>query len=244
MALVNVAYNVSYGWAKPDVRSLEAQMLEPLLNEHPVELGLKGREQEVIAALTDDARYRKGFSAAFPANERSITLDHIVKAIAAFERTFISGDSAFDRYVFGGDHAALSDEAKRGMSLFFSERTGCSGCHAGFNFSGNWRDVQGDTGEPSFEKNGTSEQPMRVPTLRNVALTAPYMHDGRFQTLETVLDHYTAAGGREGTRLPALKLTADERRDLVAFLTSLTDEAFVQRFATPARSHLSTREPH
>jgi cytochrome c peroxidase len=214
------------------------------LNEHPVELGLKGREQEVIAALTQDAGYQQAFAAAFPGNEPSITLDHIIKAIAAFERTFISGDSAFDRYVFAGDHTALSDQARRGMTLFFSERTACSACHAGFNFSGNWRDAQGDTGEPSFENNGTSEQPMRVPTLRNVALTAPYMHDGRFHTLEAVLDHYTAAGGRTGTRLPAMKLTSDERVDLIAFLTSLTDEAFVQRFATPARSQTNTREHH
>jgi cytochrome c peroxidase len=82
------------------------------------------------------------------------------------------------------------------MALFFSRRAGCAGCHSGFNLSGNWRDTQGATGRASFAANGTSTSPIRVPTLRNVALTAPYMHDGRFATLEEVLGHYSAIGAR------------------------------------------------
>jgi cytochrome c peroxidase len=220
MAIVNVAYNTSFGWTKPNVRSLEEQMLEPLLNDHPIELGLKGREAEVAADLGRDPAYARAFSAAFP-DAPGVRFDLIVKAIAAYERTLISGNSPFDAYVFRGEHAALPVEAKRGMALFFSERTGCSGCHSGFNFAGNWRDAQGATGEPSFAKNGASETPMRVPTLRNIALTAPYMHDGRFATLEAVLDHYVAA------QLRSFTLTPDERRDLLAFLNSLTDTQFI-----------------
>ncbi|HEY8509276.1 MAG TPA: cytochrome c peroxidase [Steroidobacteraceae bacterium] len=225
MALVNVAYNVSFGWQKPKVRSLEVQMLEPLLTEHPVELGLRGREDEVSAALSRDESYRAAFAAAFDGDER-ITLDRIIKAIAAFERTLISGRSPFDRYVFGGDHGALNESAKRGMALFFSERVNCARCHSGFNFAGNWRDAEGETGPPTLENNGTSETPMRVPTLRNVALTAPYMHDGRFATLEEVLDHYNRVGNLQ--RGP-VTLSPDERTDLVAFLHSLTDKEFVAR---------------
>ena len=223
MALVNVAYNLSFGWAQPNVRSLEAQMLEPLLNEHPIELGLKGREAQVASEIGRDPAYAAGFAASFPDAATGVRFDHLVKAIAAYERTLISGGSAFDAYVFRGEHQAMPAEAKRGMALFFSERTGCSGCHSGFNFAGAWRDAQGATGEPSLAKNGVSEGPMRVPTLRNVSLTAPYMHDGRFATLDAVLDHYVAA------QLRPFTLDTEERGDLIAFLDSLTDPQFIAR---------------
>jgi cytochrome c peroxidase len=168
-----------------------------------------------------------------------VSFEHIVKAIAAFERTLISGRSPFDRYVFDGEHGALTPRAKRGMALFFSPRVGCSRCHSGFNFAGNWRDAQGETGPPSFASDGVGEEAVRVPTLRNIALTAPYMHDGRFATLDEVLDHYSslAARSREGgaapydRRLPRAPLTVTEHAELIAFLESLTDEPFVQRFA-------------
>ena len=234
MALVNVAYNVSFGWIKPSLRSLEAQMREPLLNTHPVELGLAGHEKSTAARLAADRTYAQAFAEAFPDDGTAVTFGHAIKAIAAFERTLISGDSPFDRYVFQGDHAALTDSAKRGMALFFSRAVGCGSCHSGFNFTGTWRDNQGDTGKPAFANNGTSTRPMRIPTLRNVALTAPYMHDGRFPTLDAVLDHYS--GLREGAirydaRLPRVPLDMQQRADLTAFLMSLTDESFVHRFA-------------
>jgi len=242
LALVNVAYNLSFGWQKPSVRSLETQMLEPLLNEHPVELGLKGRERAVRDALAADPASAGAFDAAFPGGDRGVTFDHMVKAIAAFERTLISGGSPFDAYVFGGEHAALSAQAKQGMALFYSPRVGCALCHSGFNFSGNWRDAQGETGRASFARNGTSAQPLRVPTLRNVALTAPYMHDGRFATLDAVLAHYSGLAERPGgaaridRRLPRAPLSDAERAALGAFLESLTDRDFVARFAdAPAR---------
>ncbi|TLY74151.1 MAG: di-heme enzyme [Gammaproteobacteria bacterium] len=232
MALVNVAYNISFGWSRPRVRTLEAQMLEPMLNEHPVELGLKGREAAACALLAADPAYAADFAAAFPGDPAPVTLEHLVKAIASFERTLISGGSPFDRYVFNGEHDALSGQAKRGMALFFSTRAGCSGCHSGFNFSGNWRDAQGETGPASFARNGTSARPMRVPTLRNVALTAPYMHDGRLASLAAVLDHYSsvaAQAARTDRRLPRVAFSGAERSALIAFLESLTDESFVSR---------------
>lgn len=232
MALVNVAYNISFGWTEPHVRSLEAQMREPLLSSHPVELGLAGREESVVARLTADPLYGTAFAAAFPDDGASVTLDHLVKAIAAFERTLISGDSPFDRYVFQGNHDALSESAKRGMALFFSRTTGCSGCHSGFNFTGTWRDSVGETGKPAFASNGITAQPMRVPTLRNIALSGPYMHDGRYPTLEAVIDHYFGLGKRAiryDRRLPRVPLDMQQKADLVAFLESLTDDDFVRR---------------
>jgi cytochrome c peroxidase len=247
MALVNVAYNVSFGWTTPQVRSLEAQMRKPLLSRHPIELGLADRETALTAALAADPAYAAAFAQAFadgrdalPPGASLVTFERIVKAIAAFERTLISGHSPFDRYVFEGEHTALSAQAKRGMALFFSPRVGCAGCHSGFNFAGNWRDRQGNTGRPSFANNGASIGETRVPTLRNVALTAPYMHDGRFATLDAVLRHYSqiaaraaATGARIDPRLPQRALTESERAELIAFLGSLTDESFVRDFAAP-----------
>jgi cytochrome c peroxidase len=225
MSLVNVAYNISYGWTRPELQSLEAQMLGPLLNEHPVELGLAGRQARVRDLLAAQPTYRATFAQAFPQAAQPVTFDNLVKAIAAFERTLIYGNSPFDRYVFSGDHEAISVQAKRGMRLFYSSRAGCGSCHSGFNFEGSWRDTQGQTGNPAFADNGIGDQPMRVPTLRNIALTAPYMHDGRLPTLDDVLDHYARAAERPvgDTRLRSFNLSAAERADLIAFLNTLTD---------------------
>jgi cytochrome c peroxidase len=122
------------------------------------------------------------------------------------------------------------------MELFYSKRIGCGGCHSGFNFSGNWHDAQGATGKPSFASNGTSTTVIRVPTLRNIALTAPYMHDGRFATLGEVVDHYSHVGherdspdvGKRDPRLRPFRLTVEERAQLLAFLESLTDPSFTR----------------
>jgi cytochrome c peroxidase len=210
-------------------------MRQPLLNRHPVEIGLAGREQARLAALARDPDYTRQFAAAFGG---AITIPHIIDAIAAFERTLIDGRSAFDAYVFAGDHAALSPAAKRGMALFFSDRIGCAGCHFGFNFSGNWRDQAGATGKAGFADDGLGVGRMRVPTLRDIALTAPYMHDGRFATLDAVLAHYerigklpdSAHGGRRDPRLKAFTLSDTERVELTAFLDSLTERPVVGAF--------------
>jgi cytochrome c peroxidase len=225
MPLVNIAYNISYGWTKPELQSLESQMLEPLMNEHPVEMGAAGQENAICATLQADPGYTAAFGAAYPQESQAVTFDNLVKAIAAFERTLIYGNSPFDRYVFGGEHDALSARAKHGMELFYSPRAGCGSCHSGFNFSGNWRDSTGAPGKAGFADNGTSDRPMRVPTLRNIALTAPYMHDGRFATLAAVLDHYAKVAEQHtgDPRLQSVALSSDERVDLIAFLETLTD---------------------
>jgi cytochrome c peroxidase len=238
MSLINVAYNLAYGWQRPAVTTLEAQMRQPLFNRHPVEIGLAGREAQVIAALKADPTYPQQFAAVF---DDGIGVPNIIKAIAAFERTLIVGHSPFDAYVFDGEHAALSPAAKAGMALFFSRRVGCAGCHSGFNFAGNWRDIQGATGKASFADDGLGVGPMRVPTLRNIALTAPYMHDGRFADLDAVLDHYqrvgrrpdSAHGGQRDPRLKRFALSATQRDALKAFLGSLTDSGVATPHVQP-----------
>ena len=249
MSLTNVAYNMSFGWSTPAVHSLEDQMRRPMLNDHPVEMGLKGREREVVAQLVADGAWRAAFTAAFPEAAGRFEFDHVIKSIAAFERTLISGHSPFDEYVFNGRHDALSEAAKRGMALFYSQRVGCGGCHSGFNFAGAWRDAQGATAEPSFANNGVGAQAVRVPTLRNVSQTGPYMHDGSLSTLAAVLAHYERAGLREnaandqepGRALHPFTLTGAQRRELIAFLQSLTDPTFTAGFDGKRTDSVSRR---
>jgi cytochrome c peroxidase len=222
--LLNTAYNASLGWRDAGVRTLEQQMRGPLFNEHPRELGLAGREAGLERTLLADTDVVAAFSAAFPAESRPVSMDNVIRAIAAYERTLLAGRSAFDRYVFGGDHAALDAAQKRGMQLFFSARTGCSACHGGINFAGPWVDREHLEAQAAFADTGTG-QALRVPTLRNAAATAPYMHDGRFATLDAVLDHYDqrAVDASADARLRRPPLTTEERSSLREFLMALTD---------------------
>jgi cytochrome c peroxidase len=247
MSLVNVAYAPLLTWAGPTLDSLEAQALIPMLGETPVELGLKGREQEFLGVLKSDPVYQKLFPQVF-AGEDNYTLKNVTKAIAAFERSIVSMRSPYDRYRWGGASSAISDAAKRGELLFFSsEKAGCFRCHGGWNFSAVRFDglaeepqhnIFFNTGVSSYASpnRGLYESTQRAedigkfrpPTLRNIAITAPYMHDGSLATLEEVIDHY-AAGGKfdhpnKSRILKTFHLTESEKHDLVEFLKSLTDE--------------------
>ncbi|MEO8061793.1 MAG: cytochrome c peroxidase [Pseudomonadota bacterium] len=222
--LLNTAYNASLGWSDARVRTFEQQMRGPMFNEHPVELGLAGRESSIERTLLDDAALAQAFAAAFPGESQAVTVDNTIRAIAAYLRTLLSASSPFDRYVFGGDHAALDVAQKRGMALFFSARSGCSACHAGINFANAWIDSEHTSATPVFADTGTG-QFVRVPTLRNLGMTAPYMHDGRFATLDAVLDHYEKLAVDPGAdaRLRRAQLTTGERQELAEFLLSLND---------------------
>lgn len=254
MSLANVAYNPAFTWADPKVGSLEAQMRRPLFNQHPLEMGLEIGAASAVHSISQDGVYARQFAAAFPADASPVSIDNIIKAIAAFERTLISGRSAFDRYVFDDDRAAMSESARRGMALFFSARVGCAQCHFGINFAGpaisagheqgraiyantGLYDVDGRGSYPTFDR-GLMEVThrsadmgrFRVPTLRNVALTAPYMHDGSLATLGDVIDHYSRGGHknpRQDRRIRPFALSDTERVELMAFLDSLTDRDFI-----------------
>jgi cytochrome c peroxidase len=274
MGLANVAYVVTYTWANPSLDTLERQALVPLFGEAPVELNWTGHEDEILGRLRNDETTRAAFERAFDGEADPVTTANVAKALASFERTLISGGSPYDRYTYGGDQGALSESAKRGLDLFFSEKLECYHCHGGLTFSASFRSKDTRVREPGFHNTGLynvggdgsyppdnlglkefTGQPndvgkFRVPTLRNVALTAPYMHDGSVATLAEVLDNY-AAGGRnvesgpragDGRENPfkdplvrAFALTESERADVIAFLESLTDEAFLRdpRFAPP-----------
>jgi len=230
MSLANAAYAASLTWIDTGKRGLEDQMLVPLLGEKPREMNLGGREQEVAARLAVDPLYSTLFPEAFPGEREPVSLGNIRKAIASFERTIISGESPYDRLVWKDDRGALSEPARRGMELFFSERLSCSKCHAGFTFSGPVAWEGGPKIEPTFHDNGLGGR-FRAPTLRNVAVTAPYMHDGRFATLEEVVEHYARGGTASPERSPLVRgfrITEAEKHDLVEFLRTLTDEELLR----------------
>jgi cytochrome c peroxidase len=235
MTLTNVGYRTPLTWADPAMHSLEEQLYVPLTNKDPVELGMDGRFDELVSRIQSDETYRALFADAFP--DQAISMKTIACALASFERTLISGNSPYDRFVAWGENDALSPAARRGMRIFFSEAAGCSTCHAGQNFD-----------SAAFTRNGTyvrtrdrglemksghraDEGKYRVPTLRNVAVTAPYMHDGRLASLGDVIDHYQ--------KFRHFTLNDEEKRDLIAFLESLTDRTFLTdaRLGDPWRSH-------
>ena len=230
MSLANAAYGVSLTWIDAGQRRLEEQMLVPLLGETPKEMNLGGHEMEIASRLGADPLYSKLFSDAFPGEHEPMNLKNTQKAIASFERTIFSGRSPYDRLMWNDERDALSPAARRGMALFFSERLACSRCHAGFTFSGPATWEGGPPSAPAFEDNGLGGR-FRAPTLRNVAVTAPYMHDGRFATLGAVVDHYASGGLPSPTRsklINGFAITPDEKSDLIAFLESLTDSEFLE----------------
>ena len=260
MSLVNVAYNAALTWSNPTLHSLEEQALVPMFSDHPVELGLLGRDAEVIAMLRADAVYRDLFPRAFPGSSVAFTIANVARALSAFERTIISARSPYDRFHVGGDPNAISEAAQRGETVFFSDPVaGCFRCHGGFDFSdavtfegGGSRPVEfhntalynpyapPNLGIYQYTHKPADAGKFKAPSLRNIALTAPYMHDGSIATLEEVLDHYTA-GGRahdnpgKDRRMHQIAMTAQNRADLLAFLRSLTDEELLrdERFSNP-----------
>ncbi|MEC4589647.1 MbnH family di-heme enzyme [Nitrospirillum amazonense] len=278
MSLVNVAYASVLTWGNPLMTGLEAQLLVPMFGDHPVEMGMAGHEDAILARLRRDKAYARQFAAAFPNSGPGpdpVTLHHLAQAIAAFERSIVSFRSPYDRYRYGHDASAISDAAKRGEALFFGERLECHHCHGGLTFADDERNVATPLAEVQFHNTGlyniggTGAYPadntgvheitdkaedmgaFKAPTLRNIALTAPYMHDGSIRTLSEVLDHYAAAGRtlKDGPNagigadnpykdplVQGFTLTEAEKADIIAFLESLTDEALLTdpRFADPA----------
>jgi cytochrome c peroxidase len=262
--LANVAYQRALTWANPESMTLEEQARIPLFSEHPiVEMGISGFESSVLTHFANYPGYPQRFAAAFPERDGEISFDTIAKALAAFQRTLISARSDYDRFHFAGQPEAMSAAALRGEALFFSERLNCGACHSGWHFTDaipqprfhntGLYNLDGAGALPEgnqglIEHTGRPEDMgrFRTPSLRNVALTAPYMHDGSIATLAEVIEHY-AAGGRAapgGSRSPlasplirGFRLTGTERADLIAFLESLTDRTFAEdpRHHTPFR---------
>lgn len=262
MSLLNIAYATNGLFWDGRVKDLEAQALIPV--EDPIEM--HHTWPQVIEQLKTHPSYPALFRKAFGISDRSdITKELAAKAIAQFERILISsGNSKFDRYQYKGDVDALDDEEIDGKLMFFDEAQGiginlpdaqCFHCHGGITLTGNQYFNNGldsavslddykDPGRFIATGNPSDKGKFRAPTIRNIALTAPYMHDGRFNTLEEVLDHYGSTGNKYGPNVDPFMfqigfpipgtnpvqyagLTNYHKQALVKFLHTLTDTTFI-----------------
>ena len=274
--LANVAWLPALTWADPSKSTLEAQMATPLFATAPIEMGVDdGNRDAVLARIANDARYRTLFAEAYPGVAAPIDWSRVIGAIAAFQRTLVSADSRFDRAMRG--EVVLSDAELRGRDLFFSDRARCAACHGGATFAEPTEaggvpvgtayhniglyDVGGTGAYPAaarglIEVTGIAADMgrFRTPSLRNVEVTAPYMHDGSVATLAEAIEIHARAGrdvpagpnagdGRTNRHksplIVPLSLSNADKADLLAFLLTLTDARFLtdpalsNPFATP-----------
>jgi cytochrome c peroxidase len=226
--LTNVGLNTSFLF-EGGVPTLELQALAPLFAENEMDM----TSTLIETRLAADTMYVRLFRQAY--GEGAITLSGVTKALATYQRTLISARAPFDRWK-AGEVTAMSESARRGATLFLGEKGDCWHCHAPPLFTDRsfhnigLDSVLTDLGRALVTGRSVDEGAFKTPTLRNVGVTAPYMHDGRFATLRDVVNHYNA-GGKPHANTSALirpmGLTAGEVDDLVAFLEALTDSAFL-----------------
>jgi len=250
-SLLNAFHFHFFDWANPEATTLEKQMERPLFGSHPIELGLNAHWKEVEYYLLHDSLYQQLLQTSFPDGTLSLQ-EKMIQAIASFEKTLISEHSVYDDYV-NGNAQALPTPALRGMKLFFGEKMECFKCHVGkyftnaaqsnnpdsvyFNiglYNENHSYPLHDLGLMEYTGKAEDNGKFKVPSLRNVALTAPYMHDGSVATLSEVIDIY-AHGGRvynqqdgsghpnKHTLIHGFEMTNEEKNDLLAFLQTLSD---------------------
>lgn len=229
--LANVGWYGALTWGDPGVKSLETQALIPIAGTDPVEMGFAGQETVLTARLEGQACYRRMFGAAFPEDGGAVTMATVAKALAAFQRTLVSFDSPYDQRR-RGEPVPVSPEALRGERKF---KATCAGCHAGPLFTDADKvgsrfhridtPFAGDGGLGDVTGKADDQGRFRTPSLRNVALSAPYLHDGSAPTLEAAIRRHRVA----------VRLGDGDLAELVAFLGTLTDERFVTdpRFALP-----------
>ena len=273
--LGNIAYIPIFTWSNPRSTNLEEHILLPLFKEEPVEMGMAKKKQKIIKFLVRDGEYKDLFNQSFPDSKDKVTIKNMVKALAAFVRTLISFNSPYDNFRFNKKYDALSEGAKRGEKLFFSEPFNCFQCHQAPFFTDNYTHQSLPFNEIAYHNTGLYNSgsnkkyevrhaglyqytgrpndfgKFRTPTLRNIELTGPYMHDGSVETLGEVLDIY-ARGGRlvkEGPHagdgannilkskyVRGFNLSKGDKQDLIEFLKSLTDYTFINntQFSDPS----------
>lgn len=227
--LFNIGY-APYLFMEGKVPDLETQVIAPV--QHEDEMGLNLRD--LMKRFERHPYYKKQYKIAF--GEKP-TPGNFVRALACFERTLLSGNAPYDQFIHG-DSSALNEQQKLGMSLFFSDRLQCSQCHGGFNFT-NYRfeniglyEKYVDTGLQRATANPNDEGKFKVPTLRNIGVTYPYMHDGSIKTLRDVITFYNTGGKTHPNKSSLIKplyLNENEQEALVAFLEALTDTAALKK---------------
>jgi len=227
-SLANVAYQHGL-FAEGGIPSLELQAIAPITEAHEMNMDFS----DLMHRLEADEDYVQLFLRAY---QTPPTTQSTVKALASFQRTLLSGNSRFDQYYYQGKTDALNDSEIRGMELFFSDETNCSSCHSGFLFTDqSFANIglytnYADEGRARLTADPVDNGKFKVPSLRNIAVTAPYMHNGSMGTLEEVIDHFNAGGAghvNQHELVKPLELDEQQRTDLVKFLRTLTDETFI-----------------
>ena len=228
-SLANVAYHPYY-MREGGVPTLELQVLAPV-SEHTE---FNNNILHIAKSLSRDSTYVQMSLAAYGIEPNPFS---ITRALATFQRTLVSGNSRYDQYAFQGDSNALNGDELSGMALFFSDRTKCGTCHGGFNFTNYAFENNGihhdyaDPGRYRLTLDSNDMHKYKVPSLRNVGLTAPYMHDGSIATLDSVVAHYNYGGRRHAQQSELIRpigLSEVEMNQLVQFLNVLTDSSFIQ----------------
>ena len=242
--LINLVFDRYLTAADPSLNYPEQQLNNPMFHTNPIELGWKGNEKEILDRLRQDQLYNTKMKGSFPADEDPFTVKNIQYSLASFVKTIVSFNSPYDQYKRG--ETKLSDIEKKGIELFFSSKLNCTKCHGGINFSSSSvTDSMGNlenyfnTGlygqypnrdQGLYEKtlNEKDKGKFRVPTLRNLAFTAPYFHDGSVQTLDEIIAVYESGGKNNLNKHPLIKgfqLSSSERKALISFLFALSDSS-------------------
>jgi cytochrome c peroxidase len=240
-SVVNRAYGALQFW-DGRAKSLEAQAIGPIANplEMTSEKDATKAHTSCVECLKAIPEYRQRFKKAFASED--LTIDHVAKAIATFERMVLSGNSPYDKFK-AGDKTALTENQQRGMNIFFSNNARCDSCHDGAAFTTNQFANVGigmdkpnpDLGRYIVSKREEDKGAFKTPGLREIARTGPYMHDGSLKTLEDVVEHYSKGGIKNQwlhQDVRPLNLTKQDKSDLVAFLHALNGEGW-QQFTAP-----------
>lgn len=262
--LINIIFNKYLTSADSMLHFPEQQINNPMMNEHPIEMGIKGTEEKILKKLKADKFYQQKFKTVFAEEINPFTIKNIQHCIASFIKTIFSFNSSYDK-------GTLSAEQQNGKRLFFSDKLNCGSCHGGINFSTpSFKNSNGETdfyfntglyningSYPAndrgfFDKTGNvaDNGKIRVPTLRNLAFTAPYFHDGSAATLEDVLKVYMEGGrnittginkgdGRSNPHknflIKGFTLNLQEQKDVISFLFALSDSSIINNpaYANP-----------
>lgn len=227
-SIINVAYH-PYFTREGGVPSLEMQVLVPIQEHNEFNNNIL----DIAKRLSSNKKLQDLSNLAY---NRPLDFYVIPRALATFERSLISGNSKYDQYKKGT--LSLSDEEEKGMNLFFSDRTNCSDCHSGFNFTNYQFENNGlyetynDPGRKRLTGLDSDLAKFKVPSLRNIEVTAPYMYDGSLPDLEAVLNHYNSGGKQhpnKSVKIQNLQLNQDEKKQIIAFLKTLTDVSFLNQ---------------
>lgn len=255
-SLLNVKYLTSFTWGDSTIKKLSQQLLFPMFNQHPNELGWTNNEAEIIARFENQPIYITLFSKAFPKDRKPFLIKNFITAIANFEEQLVSFNSPYDLHL-KGNKKILNEQAIEGMKLFYSTQLGCSNCHhlqepikkanyyntGLYNLNTDGSYPSKDQGLFEFTKNPKDKGKFRIPSLRNIMLTAPYMHDGSVETIEQIISIYQR-GGRlisngdnvgdgklninKSNLIKGFDLTTKEKENLIVFLSTLTDTSFLR----------------